>query len=172
VQHRRLLLDRPKCPQTRPCNVVSVAALKRRRPLIKPILCTLAVISVLTLAACGTNAATPPHTANTAGQVVGGIDPCEGLAFTRSPRYAAGTVTVFKGWPKTKHLGNRNFTYVFPTHIVGTATVGQNSTYRLVLAPGRYTLQARYVHGNVHPFAQVAVTRGKVSLMDIPNMCK
>ncbi len=107
--------------------------------------------------------------------VIGGIAPCIGAApvhgAPRGTRYAAGTVTVLRGKLTWKRLGRGNRTMIFPTHVVGRASVGENRTYRFVLAPGQYVLRARLSHSNVASFAQVILKRGTVVHVDIPNMC-
>ncbi len=107
--------------------------------------------------------------------VIGGIDPCIGAApvngVPRGPRYAAGTVTALRGQMTWKSLGRGNRAPVFPTHVVGTARVGTNRTYRFVLAPGHYVLRARLLHSNVTSLAQVRLKQGTVVHVDIPNMC-
>lgn len=107
--------------------------------------------------------------------VIGGIAPCIGAAPVngdpRGPRYAAGTVTVLRGKLTWKSLGRGNRTMIFPTHVVGRASVGENRTYRFVLVPGQYVLRARLLHSNVASFAQVILKRGTVVHVDIPNMC-
>jgi len=107
--------------------------------------------------------------------VIGGIDPCIGAApvngVPRGPRYAAGTVTALRGQMTWKSLGRGNRAPVFPTHVVGTARVGTNRTYRFVLAPGHYVLRARLLHSNVTSLAQVRLKQGTDVHVDIPNMC-
>jgi len=97
------------------------------------------------------------------GVVSGGIIPCSGLPVT-TPHNAAGTVSALKGritWRPVPH----GQVSVFPTAIAAQEMVGQNATYRLVLDPGPYVLQAGY------GFTEITVQPGDDIYVDIPNMC-
>jgi hypothetical protein len=104
--------------------------------------------------------------------VIGGIDPCHGLPMHGGPRYAAGTVTVLRGWALLKHPTHGVRTWNFPTKIVGKVHVAKNSTYRFTLAPGHYVLRAQYPPpANVSPFVQFTARQGTTLHVDIPNVC-
>jgi len=106
------------------------------------------------------------------GVVSGGIHPCQGVVLSPSPGYAAGTVTVLRGTVTWRDLGNGSRQAVFPTAVAATATVGRNQTYRFVLPPGDYVLQAHFPPpANVMPFAPATVRAGTSQQFDIPNMC-
>lgn len=96
------------------------------------------------------------------GVVTGGIIPCSGLSIS-SPHYAAGTVTVLRG-----HIiwtGNDQTTSQFPSTVVAKETVDVDSTYRFVLDPGDYVLQAGI------SWASIDVQPGEQLYVDIPNRC-
>jgi hypothetical protein len=114
----------------------------------------------------------PPPVPHDKAVVIGGIDPCEGLPIHGGPRYAAGTVTVLRGWAVLKHPTHGVRTWNFPTKIVGKVHVAKNSTYRFTLAPGHYVLRAQYPPpANVSPFVQFTARQGTTVHVDIPNMC-
>ena len=134
-----------------------------------------ALIGLVAFAGCNKSGTPPvptraPASGNTA-IVVGGIIPCSGLPMFHGPRYAAGTVTVLRGWPTERSIGYGTFEMVWPKPEVATASVRTNATYRFVLAPGRYTLKGRFPHGNVRPFARLTAKSHKISHVNIPNMC-
>ena len=116
-------------------------------------------------------AATPTLTSGNTAIVVGGIIPCEGIPIRNGPRYAAGTVTVLRGWPTERNLGHGVYQMVPPRHVVAKTTVKTNGTYRFVLAPGRYTLRGHQFRVGVRPFARVTAKAGKTNHVNIPNMC-
>lgn len=107
--------------------------------------------------------------------VIGGIDPCIGAApvkgAPRGPRYMAGAVTVLRGQLTWKSIGRGNRTMIFPTQVVGRASVGINRTYRFVLAPGHYVLRAHVPHWEFTPYTEFILKPGTVVHVDIHNMC-
>ena len=106
------------------------------------------------------------------GVVVGGIDPCGALVTPGGLAYAAGTVTVYKGQVAWRSTGPGTSTIVFPPVVVAHATVGANSTYRFVLAPGHYVLGAHYLgDGNGVSYTDTTVKAGTTTEADIPNEC-
>ena len=123
------------------------------------------LVAVLTLLSCQTPSVVSVTPApNGKGVITGGIIPCEGIPIPSGPRYAAGTVTVFKG-----HIAS---TGVLPTTAVAQESVAVNATYRFVLDPGQYVLQAQFPPpANVLPFASVTLRAGDNLGVDIPNMC-
>ena len=141
----------------------------RRMPM-KLRFCVLALIALLILGGCNKPGTVSVQRQGGKAVVVGGIYPCEGIPIKGGPRYAAGTVTVLRGWLTRKSLGRGNYDDVFPAQLAGQETVRTNATYRFVLAPGHYILRAR-IRGNAYPFAQVTVRARTVSHLDIPNMC-
>jgi hypothetical protein len=110
--------------------------------------------------------------------VVGGIAPCYGIPPPPGgPTYVAGTVTVFRGQVTWKPIGLGSSVAVLPTAQVAEQAVATNATYRFVLDPGSYVLQAHYAEARfdsadtVGPFIAVAVTSGVVAPVSIPNEC-
>ena len=99
------------------------------------------------------------------GVITGGITPCSGIYVPGSPHYAAGTVTVLKGHVSWKSAEQGYTAMVFPSHVVAQQRVDTNTTYRFVLEPGQYVLQA----GNA--FASVNLQPSDDLFADIPNMC-
>jgi hypothetical protein len=99
------------------------------------------------------------------GVVTGGIIPCAGIYVPGSPHYAAGTVTVLKGHVSWKSAEQGYTAMVFPSQVVAQQRVDTNTTYRFVLEPGPYVLQA----GNA--FASVSLQPSDDLFADIPNMC-
>jgi hypothetical protein len=140
-----------------------------------------AVLALATLGAgCSSPSPVPTHPQLPAGQgaVVGGIAPCHGLPPTPGgPTYVAGTVTVFRGQVTWKPAGPGSSVAVLPTAQVAEQTVGTNATYRFVLDPGSYVLQAHYAGARfasadaVVPFIAVTVRSGVVAPVSIPNEC-
>ena len=121
----------------------------------------------LALLSCQTSTSTSTYASpGGKGVITGGIIPCSGLPpQPHSPHYAAGTVTVFKG-----RIGS---TGVSPTTAVAQEAVAVNVTYRFVLNPGPYVLQAQFPPpANVRPFTSVTLQAGDNLKIDIPNMCK
>lgn len=111
----------------------------------------------------------PPH-----GQAVltGGIIPCAGIPVRNGPRYSAGLVDVLKGQVTWRTTAPGNQQAVFPESVVTEQRVSTNGSYRFVLGPGRYVLQAHFpAPVNVTPFTEVVLATGTVVTVDIPNMC-
>jgi len=96
--------------------------------------------------------------------VTGGIIPCSGLPNPNLPQYSAGTVTVLKGQVTWKSTGQGNLQEVLPTDVVAQQRVGTNETYRFVLDPGRYVVQAGV-------YASVTLQPGDDIYVDVPNLC-
>jgi hypothetical protein len=99
------------------------------------------------------------------GIVTGGIIPCAGIPIPDSPHYAAGTVTVLKGQVSWKSAEQGFTAMVFPSNVVAQQRVDTNTTYRFVLEPGQYVLQA----GNA--FTTATLQPSDDLFVDIPNMC-
>jgi hypothetical protein len=99
------------------------------------------------------------------GVITGGITPCSGIYVPGSPHYAAGTVTVLKGHISWKSAEQGFTAMVFPSDVVAQQRVDTNTTYRFVLEPGQYVLQAGYA------FTTVTLQPSDDLLVDIPNMC-
>jgi uncharacterized membrane protein len=99
------------------------------------------------------------------GIVTGGIIPCSALYVPSNPHYAAGTVTVLKGHVSLKSTEQGNSTIVFPSDLAAQQRVETNTTYRFVLEPGQYVLQA----GNA--FTTVTLQPSDDLFVDIPNVC-
>jgi hypothetical protein len=79
------------------------------------------------------------------GAVVGGINPCFGIPPTPGgPTYVAGTVTVLRGQVTWKPTGPGSSVPVLPTAQVTEQTLATNATYRFLLDPGSYVLEAHY----------------------------
>ncbi len=108
------------------------------------------LVAVLTLLSCqassgasapSSRASAPPSGASVLpspsgnGVITGGITGCSPRMANYTPHYVAGTVTVFKGQVTT--------TGVVPTTAVAQESVGMNATYRFVVDPGQYVLQAQ-----------------------------
>ena len=134
---------------------------------------------IVVLAGCGHGAARPAPTATSTavpgvsslGTVVGGIEPCVGLGPISGLRFAAGTVTVYRGRTWMKPLGHGTFQTELPKHVVTRQTVGRNRQYRFRLPPGRYVIQARYRSpANVRPWKPVTVRKSTVVHANIPNV--
>ncbi|MGH2447486.1 MAG: hypothetical protein ACRDFS_02625, partial [Chloroflexota bacterium] len=107
------------------------------------------------------------------GVIVGGISPCVGLPIYHGPRYAAGVVTVFRGRIRREHMRSGGYRWSYPTHVVARQRVRTNGTYRFVLSPGWYVLEARYLRpSNMHPFTRVKLHRGAIVHRGIPDLCK
>ena len=96
--------------------------------------------------------------------VTGGIIPCSGLPNPNLPQYSAGTVTVLKGQVTWKSMGQGNLQDVLPTDVVAQERVGTNETYRFVLDPGRYVIQAGV-------YTSVTLQPGDDVHVDVPNLC-
>jgi hypothetical protein len=108
---------------------------------------------------------------STTGIVVGGIQPCYGIAPQTPPGYAAGTVVVLRGVTTLKTAGPGVQQTVFPTETVTTALVRKDEQYRFSLPPGQYVLVAHLEAASVVPWVSVSVTAGQTTHEDIPNMC-
>lgn len=113
------------------------------------------------------------------GAVVGGIAPAMGFPPPRvAPTDVAGTVTVLRGQVSWKPDGPGSFLAVLPTARVAEQSVATNATYRFVLDPGSYVLQAHFAGARfasldaVVPYIEVTVSAGKVTAQSIPNECK
>jgi len=105
--------------------------------------------------------------------VTGGIIPCTGIPIPNGPHYAAGTVTVLKGQVTWQSTGQGNLVNVFPTRVLTRERVATNATYRFVLEPGQYVLEAQFPPpSNVLPYTVVTVSAGDKLSVDIPNMCR
>jgi hypothetical protein len=118
----------------------------------------------------------PPHQLpDGQGAVVGGIAFCSGLApAPHGPTYVAGIVTVFRGTVTWKPVAPGTYLAVLPTARVAEQSVATNSTYRFVLDPGSYVLQAHYAGASANaigPFIGVTVRTGQVTDGSIPNVC-
>ena len=110
---------------------------------------------------------------NGTGVVAGGIIPCAGIPIPNGPHYAAGTVTVLNGHVTWQSTGQGNLVNVFPTRVVAQERVATNATYRFVLEPGEYVLEAQFPPpSNVLPYTAVTVRVGDHLSVDVPNMCK
>lgn len=90
----------------------------------------------------------------------------------------AGTVAVFRGHVTWKPTEPGNWVAVLPTARVAEQRVATNATYRFVLDPGSYVLQAHYAGARfasadaIVPFIAVTVRGGAVVPVSIPNECK
>lgn len=119
------------------------------------------------LVACG--AATPPPGM---GLVIGGIQPCRGIATPQDPRYAAGTVRVLKGEVAWRRIDAASQQAVFPEAVAAQQSVSENGTYSFALKPGHYVLRASFrAPAAVQPWIPVEVEAGQVVSADVPNMC-
>ena len=140
-----------------------------------------AVFAIAILAtACGSPSPvpTPVQLPEHHGTVVGGISPCYGIPPTPGgPIYVAGTVTVLRGQVAWKPAGPGSSVAVLPTAQVAEQSVATNATYRFVLDPGSYVLQAHYAGARfaspdaIVPFIAVTVRSGVVTPASIPNEC-
>lgn len=113
-------------------------------------------------------AASEPPSPSETGVITGGIIGCSPpmAAANYTPHYVAGTVTVFKGQVTT--------TGGVPTTAVAQESVGMNATYRFVLDPGQYVLQAQLSSPSdvaIYTSATSATVRSGDDLrVDIPNI--
>ena len=106
--------------------------------------------------------------------VVGGVDPCNGIAIApQGPQYAAATVTVLQGRVAWKPAGPGASTMVLPKMVSARQSVSTNELYRFSLAPGDYVLEAQFPPpANVTPVTTVTIKPGATAIVDIPNECK
>ena len=106
------------------------------------------------------------------GIVLGGIEPCSGIAMPGGPRYAAGTVTVLKGPVNWASDGSGVSKDVLPTDVAATEALAVNGTYWFELDQGSYVLQARYASGaTVVTWVELTVPPGSLQHVDVPNRC-
>lgn len=125
---------------------------------------TLGMALAILLAACSAPSGT--------GVVIGGIEPCQGIIFEGGSHYAAGTVTVYAGELQWTSTSSRTTVRIFPSDVVTTVHVDEDSPYRLVLQPGDYVLRARYdAPSSVAPWLSVTVRAGQTTAENIPNVC-
>jgi hypothetical protein len=132
-----------------------------------------APLLVIVLASMLTSACSPaPESGN--GLVVGGVDPCNGLAIApQTEQYAAATVTVREGHISWVPAGPGSSTMVLPKVVSARQSVSTNGLYRFSLAPGDYVLEAQFPPpANVTPVTTVTVKSGATAIVDIPNECK
>lgn len=109
--------------------------------------------------ACQAGSTPPARSSSSAppsgyGFVVGGIDPCFGLAPPTPPPYQAGTVDVLRG-----------------TDRVATETVPNGGMYRFTLPAGSYVLASRDVSRGPDVSIGVSVIAGETLHADIPSPC-
>ena len=102
--------------------------------------------------------------------VTGGIVPCAGLPNPAHPHYAAGVVIVLKGQVTWKSTSQGSLQDVLPSRAAGQQRVGSNSTFRFVLEPGRYVLEAAQ-SSDVAAYRTVVLQPGDDLYVDIPNVC-
>jgi hypothetical protein len=107
------------------------------------------------------------------GVVLGGLEPCSGIVVPNSPHYAAGTITVLRGYVAWKDSGADSKVAIFPTAVAGQQVVGTNGVYWFLLGSGDYVLEGQYTAGggSARPWVVTTVTSGSIAHVDIPNMC-
>jgi hypothetical protein len=101
------------------------------------------------------------------GAITGGIQWCSGLRDL--PGYAPGPVIVLRGWPVARSVRTEAW---WRAHLrpIAQTHVRKNHTYRFIMPPGRYTVEA-YLHGNYHPTQEVTVKQGAIVKADLLNRC-